>query len=480
MWIYLLFSTYMGFQFQPEGRDPGEHVNAILQILVVARGEDRDDYPEVKITSRIKNIASYSPGSNEIFIERKAYDICRSMGERTDDALAFLIGHELTHYFQHKAWNTAQQVSYFYQEKSQFVKMKSAEAEADRYGAFQAYLAGYNYFDVAPDLISRLYQAYRIDPLSSQSYPSTEERSELTLSVCSFVRDLTLLFETANYLQMIGRYEWSQSIYEYLLRYIDLPELYNNAGLNQLKAALSVTRPNAVYPLHILHEFTLREGLSAEPDDLLNQAFENLKKAALKTPSNHEIFINLAVGLIELGRFQEARAILDQLDRLSTSNIIEEQVAFLYCLLTEDDITKLDALERLLPMLKDDVMIINCRKTIERIAGAKSQDIRIHSFPVAESNFEPQTSLECRRDDEILIDGSDILFPLKACLAHDEVKHCRLYKGSTRIDVAIAGPLEQPAGQSVHSIIQNKDGSIFSILAKNDNTTSEAVIAIKR
>ena len=79
-------------------------VREIFQKLVEARGDFRMKKPEkIYLRDEVSRVASIDYNKLEIVIEQKAYDVCKNFGE---SAVAFLIGHELTHYYEKHAWRT--------------------------------------------------------------------------------------------------------------------------------------------------------------------------------------------------------------------------------------------------------------------------------------------------------------------------------------------------------------------------------------
>ena len=279
-------------------------VNDILQRLIAARGEPRDDYPSVVISDRARSIAAFSPTTNTIILERQAIETCERLNDQAEDALAFLISHELTHFFQHRIWkkHSTDEISFF-ATKERLQKVRQFEIEADRYGAFLCYLAGYNYYEIAPKIIKALYESYQIDPTTLSQYPLPAERMELTQSVCGQVKEYALFFEAARVLAHFGAYQWSHAMHTYLLRYLDFQEIYVNAGANQLKWFLANHEEAMTYPIRFKQGFSLRGGLHFSLDSLLSLAESNTLHAINKDPGEYPAFVNLGLHLLAQRRF---------------------------------------------------------------------------------------------------------------------------------------------------------------------------------
>ena len=321
LWL-LLFSTTFGFS---QSAEP----SAILEKLLLARGENRSDYPNIKVLDREKNIAAYSPLTNTIVLEKKAIEICNQMGSQSESAMAFIISHELTHYLQHKVWSSSDQNIAFFTSSEKLKNSKKLEIEADKYGAFLCYLAGFEYHSIAPKIIRALYKEYGLNPADLVQYPHPDERMELTLSVCSQVRNYASLFEASQVLSHFGQYHWSNSINQYLLRFLDFKEIYNNAGVNGLELALSHMIEESIYPLVVKPKLSLRSGLDISIDSLLGFSINNLKVAIRKDPTDHDLFVNLASAFLIKNDFDAFSKLNLQLKEINLTNINKLRISVL-------------------------------------------------------------------------------------------------------------------------------------------------------
>ena len=88
--------------------------------------------------------------------------------------------------------------------------------------------------------------------------------------------------------------------------HLDFPEIYHNAGTNQLKAALSILGDKNKYPIEVIYKLNLRDGLSKTPEDLIKASINNFNEAVRKAPINHLSFINLAIAHLESDNKEEA------------------------------------------------------------------------------------------------------------------------------------------------------------------------------
>jgi len=137
-----------------------EHILKIYTKLVNSRGDFRYPIPALYLREEEAYVASINYNNLAITIEKKAYDVCQKFG---DIGIAFLLAHELTHYYEKHAWK-----SDFVYELGDLEIAKNLketndqimnETQADYLGGFLAYSAGFGLFDNGKALIDSLYAA---------------------------------------------------------------------------------------------------------------------------------------------------------------------------------------------------------------------------------------------------------------------------------------------------------------------------------
>lgn len=222
-----------------------EYFNAleVFEKLVQARGDFRSPVPKFSLLNDIYKVAFIDYNQLEIVLEEKAYRVCESFGPQKEAAVAFLLGHELTHYYEKHAWRRA----FIYDFRDLPIGQELAglhddvvhETEADYLGGFLAYSAGFGLFDKGSELIERLYAAYKL-PDTISGYPTLQDRKILSLRSAEKLSQLVDLFEMANYLYAIGRYEDAIQYFAYVLQQYPSRELYNNLGVTALMSAVDL------------------------------------------------------------------------------------------------------------------------------------------------------------------------------------------------------------------------------------------------
>lgn len=287
-----------------------EHAKRIFDRLVEARGDKSLKTPELLWTVEASNGAAYQPGTNLITFEEKAYDVCAGFGANTDNALAYILAHELVHYYKQHGWEAAFAKKFREEEMTEAVKetvrdMKRQETESDLLGGFLAYTAGYNTVGIAPEILPALYTSYGW-PIDNPRYPTLEERILLAKTTEKELANLIRMFETANMLVAIERYEDAAQYYDHILSFYKSRELVNNIGVVNCMAALKLFDKDAVkylYPLELDAEARVRlgskgidtpEGRKQLRDSLLNAAIGHFQESMSLDRDYHTARLNLA------------------------------------------------------------------------------------------------------------------------------------------------------------------------------------------
>ncbi|MEQ8706022.1 MAG: hypothetical protein RIC19_18980 [Phaeodactylibacter sp.] len=282
-------------------------VQRIFDDLVEARGSFRMPVPELVMNNGRRYMAWMHPGKRQIGLEEQAYDICVSLGPDSLNALAAMLSHEIIHYYENHDWkrnfinqNEGLEAAARLEELSDGLKY---ETQADYFGGILALSAGYNTYSTLSPLLVRAYEAYGL-PKEIQGYPSLDERLKLSENTARQLEKLFQVYQTANYLSLIGGYADALQYYQFILGEYQGFELYNNAGATALLAALELT-PKAeipfVLPIELDLESRLAQITTRIPKDadarraaLLEQGQQMLKNALLLDEEQPSAHLNLA------------------------------------------------------------------------------------------------------------------------------------------------------------------------------------------
>lgn|GEM_PF-737411 len=290
----------------------------VLKNLYLTYGDRQRPCPKLLFTDDNQG-PRYRESAQTIVLDERSMEVCRSFGRDSVSALAFIIGHELVHFFHSKHHDHKAEYSYLVFDRG---KHGDAEQErlADVQGIFNAYLAGYRTTAILPKVIAKLYESYQLKS-KLDGYPSLSERQRTSAEVLATVDTLAQLYETANFLTAIGQYELAAASYQYILRYYPGREVYNNLGACHALHALfcSAKSPDAFqYPLEIDTDSRLtrpraRGGESELTDSeralrkqLLLEAEKALKTAGRLDPTYFPVDVNLLCVLALQGKSGEA------------------------------------------------------------------------------------------------------------------------------------------------------------------------------
>ncbi len=242
-----------------------EITKGVFEDLITARGDLQRVRPKLVMNSGRRFMAWMHPGRQEIGLEEKAYDICTSFGKDSLNALAALLAHEVVHYYEKHDWtrhfiNLNKDLS----TSEQLEQMESGlkyETQADYLGGILAIAAGYNTYEIFSPLLRAAYTDYGL-PERLEGYPSLTERLRISANTADQLRKIHSVYQTANLLTLIGAHETANTYYHHLLTDYQSYEVYNNAGVNALLAALPLFE-KAHIPLVLPLELDLDSRLDA-------------------------------------------------------------------------------------------------------------------------------------------------------------------------------------------------------------------------
>jgi tetratricopeptide (TPR) repeat protein len=298
---------------------------AVIQKIVSKLYETNRNFSKKQPTIELKNtklqVASYVPDKNVIVVEAQAYQICQSMGKDSLNALAFLLGHELTHFYQHAHAKVGFISNFLSYDKTPNADTR-LEKEADVQGAFNAYLAGYDIGENIGLVLDKIYTGYQLKGKNLAGYPAFEERQKVATEVQEKVNDLIKIYESANYLTALGQYDFARLCYEHILEVYQNREIYNNLGfLSALSAAelASKSTDKLIFPYEIDWNTRLSRkksrGMDIITEDAQTQRLVLLKKAqtyfetAVRFDKSYTVAaLNHLCVLAQLGKTEEALA----------------------------------------------------------------------------------------------------------------------------------------------------------------------------
>jgi TPR repeat protein len=279
-----------------------ETTETIFNQLIKARG----DYggrpkPNLEFVGGTTELARIY--DQTIFIGEKAYDICADMGADSLNALAFLLAHELTHYYMEHTWEEEFSRSFLSAQVEDH--WLEDEIQADLFGGLLAFSSGYKVSDVIPSFLPKLYEAYGKEE-DLPGYQSLNDRITLSLETAKKIELLTQYFETANYLVALELYEDAAAYYQLILKEgYRSREVINNLGVFHIMAATKFFRKSELpygLPIELDAEARINEskkGFEDQKDpekyrlELIDLAIEYFKDARNLDPEYSVAELNL-------------------------------------------------------------------------------------------------------------------------------------------------------------------------------------------
>ena len=318
-----------------------EVVNKVYHNLNEAIGDGSHDIPTLVMSEKNKSVARYIPNGNKIEFEYLAYQICRKMGKDSLNAVAFILSHELGHYYRDHKWLSDVGSSYAGTELGDKLELAKEsidttiryETEADEYSCFYSKIAGYSILN-APQFFDSLYIGYNL-PDKINRYPSLGDRKKIALTIEKQTSELYRLYDIASIMMLKGEYRCASILYKNILnKRFGSREIFNNMGvayaLEGLKYASDEFKDLA-FPFSIDLSSRLSGNLRGtdQTDSLKAASYFNRSKEMFeksKKLDGHYLpaKINLAIVSALNYEFRFAYYLLSELEEIKTNNISEK------------------------------------------------------------------------------------------------------------------------------------------------------------
>ncbi|MDX1940280.1 MAG: hypothetical protein SFU99_06995 [Saprospiraceae bacterium] len=318
--LLILYFEFLFFSLALASNSPGRvdsfYENEISQTvfnrLIDARGDFGLPRPQLKFVKDTTELARIS--GQTIFLGAKAYQVCRSFGADSLNALAALLSHELIHYYSGHSWEHEFSRAFANMDLSKEIKdgWFADEVQADLWGGLLAFSAGYNVQKILPEFFPKLYNIYGLSE-SISGYPKLQERIQLAQKSAEKLDILLGFFETANCLVALGMHEDAIAYYQMILREgYRAREVYNNIGVYYTLAALQLFKKGQIpygLPLELDAKARVGESLKANDDkaskekrvQLLQEAISYFEQARALDPEYAVALINQGCAYTLLG-----------------------------------------------------------------------------------------------------------------------------------------------------------------------------------
>ena len=328
----------------------------VYDAIVIAYGASQSA-PVFQIRAKTypgkKQILMYYPGiSPKIIMDEEVYDLCADLGADSLNALASVLGHELAHHYEKHDWCSS--FSYLLDEK-QALKQKLSkitkeeklriEAEADYYGGFYGYVAGFSTFDISAKLLDKIYAFYKL-PDKLNGYPTKNERKQIALKSLKELEQYQAVFSAGESMVCLKEYQMASSCFEYLADKFPSREMFGNAGLLKVLSAMDYIDEKSMpfaLPLEIDAGTRLKSGavrgvgLSVEEKgkrekQLLEEAIKFFNKAIYIEPGYINAIVNRGCAYVLLNNPDMAVGICNDLLKSVKNKLNAPDLAKLYSL----------------------------------------------------------------------------------------------------------------------------------------------------
>jgi tetratricopeptide (TPR) repeat protein len=344
-YVFSAGSPALADEFLPRTNPKFKHTDEVYRNLIRAIGDSRTP-PELRVVrgkSSVFDIAMFSPKQHRVLVEERFLDVAQRLPASDGaHALALILGHELAHFYRNHPWalefgnaladRQRQSVDGGAMQASGPAlnrdERRRLESEADYFGGFYSFLAGYHPLRVASPVFDAVYREYRFDK-SLPSYERLEDRKAAAQEAQTRLRQLEPLFEAGIFLSLLKDHSNAARVFDRIAADFPGPEIVNNAGVSLANESLrwfTETEQAFVYPLTFDADSRLADdgGRGGEPGEeerrerrtvLLEQARARFERAVAVLPGYVTAIVNLACVLDLLGRheaaLQKAREALD-------------------------------------------------------------------------------------------------------------------------------------------------------------------------
>ncbi|HEX6948897.1 MAG TPA: tetratricopeptide repeat protein [Nitrospira sp.] len=348
-WIIGTSSPAIADEFLPRTNPKFKQAEEVYRSLIRAVGDSRTP-PELRMVrgrSSVFDIAMFAPKQHRVLIEERFVDLTQRLPPSDGPhALALILGHELAHFYRSHPWALEFGNAFANRQRQSEdggaastsghvvnrEERRRLESEADYFGGFYSFLAGYHPLRIASTVFDAVYREYQFDK-SLSAYEHLEDRKAAAQEAQARLRQLEPLFDAGIFLSLLKDHLNAARVFDRIAADFPGPEILNNAGASLANESLrwfTDTERRFLYPLTLDSETRLASDASRGGDAdaserlerrsaLLEQALERFERAVALLPGYVSGMVNIACVLDLLGRheaaLQKAREALALLER---------------------------------------------------------------------------------------------------------------------------------------------------------------------
>jgi tetratricopeptide (TPR) repeat protein len=274
-----------------------------------------------------------------IEIDLNLYKVCQSFGKDSLNALAVVLSHELTHYFNDHTFCSDYAYASLYStnpvlakeiRNSSLTSRNEKETEADIKGFFFAAAAGFQPFGLQGQLIDTIYKVYNLPDVQT-GYPTKQERKVIAKSAETEANKLFGYFKVGLKALEDKKYDEAISAFNNANGKIPFRENLNNMGVAKVRKALLLKLKTSeeykfpdrfLYPIEVENKSRLAmeatrgvEDRLKQMTDLLISAQKDFEEAIRLDPAFAKGYINLACVYELLGKYNLALGTIEELTK---------------------------------------------------------------------------------------------------------------------------------------------------------------------
>lgn len=321
--LALLFLIFFGSTIKAESPASEKNIRNVYSRLISSIGDMSRTPPVLELVNSRQFVAQYIPSRNLIQLEYAAFDICRQLGEDSLDGIAFIIAHELGHYYRNHSWLSEAGSAYASLDMGEKLAsagvlldtLKKNEAEADEFACFYSKLAGYSIHNT-DNLLKKIYKEYEL-PDDIKRYPSLNERQAIANHVRKETSEWNDLFCIANVLLLNSEFESAVFLYKQILnKGFGSREIYNNIGVSKALKGLEYINDDfrkISYPFEIDFKSRLSDESRGMPEEdslkavyYFSEAADQFERAYQLDKNYLPAQLNLAICKALYGEYDEA------------------------------------------------------------------------------------------------------------------------------------------------------------------------------
>ncbi len=321
-----------------------KEVKPVIDAICKASGIKNQIKLEIAKDNGYIAVAKYA--TNKIMIDPLLYKLAQNFGEKKNDFLAIVLGHEIYHLRAAQPQPVRGFVNRFCESK------QKEEENADLFGTFSAYLAQYDISLVDP-VIYELFEGKDKYMLSDSCNAKLQERKQSNDKVKVMLDSLVSIYEIGNTMMAAGKYQIAAACYEHILTYYAGQEIYNNLGYCYLMQEMELQNYPFRLPIRSNWQSRLEQntpinkagGIVEYDFPLAKKAIEylNIANDATRFDCNGSVQLNLMSVFAFLMRYQKKDSLKNQLETLINSKCLtgetfDAEVA-LICLLADPAVT---------------------------------------------------------------------------------------------------------------------------------------------